>query len=143
MVDWSHARERLWVAGNLVLGAGRAPAHAWVEVQWDALWRGPLCAVVSSLAALAAARPLTEVPQAAGYFRNNAARMRYAAYRAAGYPMGSGTVERGAHTIMHARRRRAGRGWTREHGPAMLAALRELPRERFDRAWQSPMSAAT
>lgn len=142
IVDWSHASERLWAVGNLVLGEGSATAQTWVQRQLDALWHGQVKAVIGNLEELAAERPLPEVQQATGYFRNNAERMRYAEYRAEGYPIGSGTVESGANTIIHGRLRRPGRGWKRPNGQAMLAALSELHSDRFDRAWQSTQSAA-
>ncbi len=116
--------------------------QAWVTAQLDALWNGRVGVVVNNLEELAAERPLTEVQQAAGYFRNNAERMRYAEYRALGYPIGSGSVESSANTIIHDRLRRPGRGWKRENGQAMLAALSELHSDRFASAWQSTLSAA-
>ena len=142
IVDWSHASQRLWAVGNLALGDGSATTKAWVSAQLDALWHGQVSEVVNNLEELAAERPLLDVQQAAGYFRNNAERMRYAEYRALGYPIGSGTVESSANTIIHDRLRRPGRGWKRENGQAMLAALSELHSDRFDRAWQSTRSAA-
>jgi hypothetical protein len=141
IVDWSHASQRLWAVGNLVLGEGSATAKVWVTAQLDALWNGRVSDVVNNLDELAAERPLLDVQQAAGYFRNNAARMRYAEYRARGYPIGSGTVESAANTVIHDRLKRPGRGWKRENGQAMLAALSELHSDRFDHAWQSTVAA--
>jgi len=77
-----------------------------------------------------------EVRQAQGYFRGNRKRMRYDEFRAAGYPIGSGTVESGARNVVQPRMRRPGRGWKRENAQAMLAALGELHSGRFRWAWQ-------
>jgi len=52
------------------------------------------------------------------------------------YPIGSGTVESAANTVVHHRLRRPGRGWTRTHGQAMLAGLSELHSGRFEHAWR-------
>ncbi len=53
---------------------------------------------------------LAEVRRTPGYFRNNHKRMQYDAFRAAGYPIGSGTVESGAKNVVQHRLRRPGRG---------------------------------
>lgn len=144
IVDWSHAAERLWLVGNSVLGEGSAPAARWVEARRDKLWDGNPTAVISALThlhakALASAQPLVE--QNITYFRNHQSRMQYDAYRAAGYPIGSGTIESAANNVVHHRLKRPGRGWTRDNGQAMLAALSELHSDRFDHAWRSTQPA--
>ena len=58
----------------------------------------------------------------------------------AAFPVGSGTVESAAYTVVHHRVRRPGRGWQRQNGQAMLAALSELHGDRFDRAWSTTYS---
>lgn len=80
------------------------------------------------------------VREAPDYFRSNQDRMHYDAFRTQGYPIGSGTVESGANTVVHHRLRRPGRGWQRQNGQAMLAALSELHSGRFDHAWRSNFS---
>ena len=61
--------------------------------------------------------------------------MRYDYLRTQSYPIGSGTVENADNTLVHHRLRRPGRGWTRNHGQAMLAGLCELHSGRFEHAW--------
>jgi hypothetical protein len=55
---------------------------------------------------------------------------------AAGVPIGSGTVESAANTVVHHRMRRPGRGWTRANAQAMLTGVSELHSGRFADAWQ-------
>lgn len=137
-VDWSHSVGRLWAVGNAVYGEGKPEAAAWVRRREDELWRGEVKRVIQSLERLNLDRASypDEVRQAPGYFRNNRKRMRYDEFRAAGYPIGSGTVESGAKNVVQRRLRRPGRGWNRENGQAMLAALSELRGGRFQWAWQ-------
>jgi hypothetical protein len=66
-----------------------------------------------------------------GYIRNNQGRMDDPRYRAAGYPIGSGTVESAANTVVQHRMKRPGRGWKRSNAEAMLAGLSELHCNRF------------
>ena len=62
--------------------------------------------------------------------------MRYDVFRALEYPIGSGTVESGAKNVVKHRMCRPGRGWSRDGGQSMLAALSELYSERLEWAWQ-------
>lgn len=147
IIDWSHASEHVWQVANAVFGTGTAPATQWAETQLDRLWAGEVSLVVAGLHTLeveqvAQAAGRQEVQQAAGYFQNNAARMHYADYRAQGCPIGSGTVESGARSVVQQRLKRPGRGWGRSTGQAMLAGLSELHSGRFDHAWCTPCAVA-
>ncbi len=75
------------------------------------------------------------VQEAPDYFRTNQARLRYTTFRSQGYPIGSGTVESAANTVVHHRLRRPGRGWARTNRQAMLAGLSELHSGRFEYTW--------
>lgn len=137
IVDWSHAAGHLWTVTNAVYGEQTAAAKQWVEQQLDLLWTGQVAQVVAALdhLDLQPSRWPALVHEAPDYFRSNQERMRYADFRAQGYPIGSGTVESAANTVVHHRLRRPGRGWTRNHGQAMLAGLCELHSGRFEHAW--------
>jgi hypothetical protein len=145
IIDWGHAAERLHDVAKAVFGEGTATSKAWVGSRLDELWEGKVEAVVGTLSALDLARESypAEVQQAAGYFRNNQDRMHYDEYRALGYPIGSGSAESAANTVVHDRLKRPGRGWTRPNSQAMLAVLSELQSDRFEDAWQAtlPMAA--
>jgi len=144
VVDWGHASERLWAVSKAVFGEGTAQTKGWAEARLDELWNGKVTDVVATLEKLdlAVERYPAEVQQAAGYFRNNQDRMRYDEYRAAGYPIGSGTAESGANSVVHDRLKRPGRGWTRGNAQAMLAGLGELHSDRFEDTWQSILPTA-
>jgi hypothetical protein len=138
IVDWSHATEHLWGVANAVHGERTAAAQQWVEPQLDQLWNGQVAQVVATLDQLdlQQSRWSDLVQEAPNYFRSNQERMRYDYFRSQSYPTGSGTVESAANTVVHHRLRRPGRGWTRNHGQAMLAGLCELHSGRFEQAWQ-------
>lgn len=139
VVDWPHASERVWDVGKAVFGEGSAATDRWVEARLDALWEGRVAAVITDVEALGLTTPSLPAPvrQAPGYFRHNQARMDYPTYRRDGYPIGSGTVESGANTLVHHRLRRPGRGWARDGANAMLAGLAELHSNRFLPIWHS------
>lgn len=138
VTDWSHSTQRLWAVANTVYGEGNSDAVAWVERQKDNLWDGKAWCVIQELDGLNLNRKSSPdvVRQSPGYFRDRCERMQYDQFRAAGYPIGSGTVESGAKNVVQHRMRRPGRGWKRENAQAMLAALSELHSKRFLWAWE-------
>jgi hypothetical protein len=77
--------------------------------------------------------PLPEpVRQAVGYIFHNRRRMDYAAFRQAGYPIGSGTIESACKTVVQARMKQSGMRWSRQGAQAMLALRSLLLSERWD-----------
>jgi len=139
IIDWSHAEERLWKVAKAAFGEGSPPSQQWVEKQTDRLWHGCVNEVVSALQMLDWNQMacLDDVRQSPTYFESRQSKMDYALFRQAGYPIGSGTVESGIHTVVHHRMKRQGRGWLRKQAQAMLAALSEFHSGRFQGAWQS------
>jgi len=139
VVDWTHASERVWDAGKAVFGEGTAATQRWVEGELDALWNGRVAAVIADVETRDLTKPSYPAPvrQTQGYVRHNQARMDYPTYRREGYPIGSGTVESGANTLVHHRLRRPGRGGIHAAANAMLAGLSELHSDRFPTLWRS------
>ncbi len=132
IVDWYHAREHLWALAQLLYGDGTAAAWTWLETLTGELWAaqsGGDIAVIAQAADEAWATPRTpredlpdgaprrtrarrrEVDKAVTYFTRNASRMRYGAFRADGLPVGSGVVEGGCQSVLHARLKRPGACW--------------------------------
>jgi hypothetical protein len=144
IIDWSHASQHLWAVAHEVFGEHTLPAQHWAEQQLDHLWNGRVLQVVATLDNLSLDQePWSPVVrQAPDYFRSRQKQMQYDCFRAEGYPIGSGTVESAANTVIHHRLKRPGRGWKRDNAQAMLAGLSELHSGRFDRAWQATLPLA-
>jgi hypothetical protein len=154
VIDWGHAKERLWKVSTPALaggareaafGEGSLQSQPWVEKQAELLWHGCVKEVVSALHA-----PdwnhiscLDDVRQSPAYFESRQSKMDHAHFRQAGYPIGSGTVESGVNTVVHHRMKRQDRGWKRKNAQAMLAALSEFHSARFQMAWQSGLPVST
>ena len=136
-MNWSHAASHLWGVANALHGDQTPLAQQWTEQHLDLLWDGQVAQVVSALDRLDLQQERWPdlVRTAPDYFRSNQERMRYDLFRTQGYPIGSGTVESAANTVVHHRLRRPGRGWTRTNGQAMLAALSELHSGRYEYTW--------
>ncbi len=139
IIDWSHAAEHVWVVAHDLYGEHTSAAQQWANTQLDALWQGRVADVVETFDRLQVAQvaPTPLARQAPDYFRTRQHQMRYDCFRRAGLPIGSGTVESAASTVVHHRLKRPGRGWKRESAQAMLAALCELHSHRFEQAWHT------
>ncbi len=113
IVDWNHAMEHVWALGKEALGEGA------VE---ERLWQGDVEGVVQRCEALLATRLewREENRRAADYFRERAEQRVYPSFRAAGYPIGSGTVESAFRGISWRCRNRE-RRWKRKGLVAILA----------------------
>jgi len=124
IVDWYHAVEYLAPIAQAAFGEKSPEARQWLKATRTDLWKGQIHKVI------AACRELEDHPQAKAfaqkaitYYTNNGKRMDYARLRAAGYQIGSGTVESGCKQIGTQRLKRAGARWT-EKGARYTAKAR-------------------
>jgi hypothetical protein len=90
ILDWFHAEEHLEAVAAAAF-TDLTQRAAWLEPVTQALWDGQVEDVIQACQALA--QTCQKAAQAATYFSNNAERMRYDRFRAAGYMIGSGTIE--------------------------------------------------
>ena len=111
IVDWFHAEEHLEGVANAIFSED-LPRMRWLEGIKQALWDGQVEEVISACKAFASSHELAR--KAVHYFYTNADRMRYDRFRAAGYMIGSGTVESGCKQIVSHRLKLPGAQWTVE-----------------------------
>jgi hypothetical protein len=108
IVDWSHAADRLHRVAQAAFSQ-TAPRARWLDRITTALWEGRVADVIQACADLGG--PCSEAQDAVTYFTNNATRMHYDQYRAAGYLIGSGTVESSCKQIVTQRLKCSGAQW--------------------------------
>lgn len=108
IVDWYHAEDRLKRVAHAAFPVDRDRA-TWLEQATTDLWDGRVAAVIDACQGLALR--CEEARHAVTYFTNNAQRMRYDHFRAAGYLIGSGTVESGCKQIVTQRLKLPGAQW--------------------------------
>lgn len=80
-------------------------------------------------------RKREQLEKAVTYFRNQRERRRYAAYRQANLPIGSGVVEAACKTLGSSRLKRSGMRWGMAGGPAVLTLRSVRHSDRWERAW--------
>jgi hypothetical protein len=108
IVDWYHALEHLEGIAAMAFGQ-KVDREAWLEAVTESLWNGQVPEVIRACQNLVSQCEAVqaEIP----YFVNNANRMDYARFRAAGYAIGSGTVESACKQIVTQRLKKPGAQW--------------------------------
>lgn len=126
IVDWFHASERIWELGRALYGEATTETTAWVSQQLDQLAAGQAVALALTWQTLPARGETAAVRDAqVTYFTNQASRMAYDRYRAAGWDIGSGMVESACKHLIGARQKGPGMRWS-EAGAQTVAAIRVL-----------------
>jgi hypothetical protein len=109
IVDWYHATEHLERIAAIAFPEAKE-RKTWLADVKEALWNGQVQEVIRACQDLASGQPKI-LPEIA-YFVNNEPRMDYARFRAAGYAIGSGTIESACKQIVVQRLRKSGAQWT-------------------------------
>jgi hypothetical protein len=141
ILDFPHAVAHLATAAQATFGAGTAAADGWLAARAHELKHGDPAAVLAALdelptataadpAAAAAARAETRAYLAARW-----PLIQYAAFRAAGYPIGSGAVESANKLVVEARLKGAGMHWARPNVDPMVALRTVACADRWGGAW--------
>jgi hypothetical protein len=139
IVDWFHASERVWALSRALFGAETLETTAWVEEQLGRLAQGQAALLATEWQALPARGEVAAVrDEQVTYFTNQAPRMAYDRYRAAGWDIGSGMVEAACKHLIGAREKGPGMRWS-EAGAQTVAAVRVLL---FNDHWDSYNLAA-
>jgi hypothetical protein len=126
IVDWFHASERVWALGRALSGEGTDQTTAWVETQLGRLAHGQAATLASEWQGLPCHGKVAAVRDAqVTSFTNQAPRMAYDRYRAAGWDIGAGMVESTCKHLIGAREKGPGMRWS-DPGAQAVAAVRVL-----------------
>lgn len=108
IVDWYHAEEHLEKVAMSAF-AEDSERSDWLAKTSQSLWDGQVEDVIAVCRALS--KSSLVAAQAVTYFTNNCERMRYDQFRAAGYMIGSGTIESACKQIVTQRLKLPGAQW--------------------------------
>jgi hypothetical protein len=106
-----------------------------VEERKQELWEGRVGAVLAALKREEGNQEEQAAASEVHYFQTNQERMGYAAFRAKGYPIGSGTVESACKRVIGARLKQAGMCWTKAGAQAVLSLRAQLLSGRWETIW--------
>jgi hypothetical protein len=143
ILDFPHAVEHLTAAAEPVFGNAAAELHAWLDEQAHTLKHAVDGArqVLNALAKLPVQRA-ADPNAAAGardrtmaYFTKRLAQVRYAEFRAAGYPIGSESTESANKVVVEARLKGSGMHWARAHVDPLVALRTVACTNRWAEAW--------
>jgi hypothetical protein len=138
ILDIIHATEYLWETANILLGETHPQRTAWVRAYLEALLAGQTDAIITALEAEGhdPTRTTTQrqaVRRTVGYYRRNRSYMRYDAYLAHGWPIGTGVVEGACGHLVKDRMEQSGMRWTKAGAQAVL----DLRAVRLNGHWEA------
>ena len=132
MLDWYHAVEHLHSVAAIPKDWKDDERKAWIKRAKRHLHRGRVDQVLEDIDSLRVGRRAKEIAKGARYFDNNADRMRYADFRAAAVPSGSGGVESAVRRVINQRMKGNSRFWLPERAEGMLHLRSHLKAGRWD-----------
>ncbi len=141
ILDWHHAVEHAVECGRVLLGEESPWLPLWQRRAEGMLLEGDVQATIRELMDCLPEVPkrgqreaLQAIENLVNYYRTNAKRMRYAWFRQAGYPIGSGAIESAHRHVLQTRMKRAGQRWAYGNARRMAhlrAAYRTAGARRF------------
>jgi hypothetical protein len=139
ILDFPHAAEHLSLAAHAVWGPGAAAASEWLGCQLHELKHGDPDVVLAAVRAL----PTVPAPAGAGetvahvgnYLEKRRPQLDYAAFQAAGYPIGSGLVESANKLVVEARLKGSGMHWAPTSVNPMVALRGAACSDRWAERW--------
>jgi hypothetical protein len=138
ILDFYHASQHVWAAGQALYGEDTPETDRWVEQCLDDLLTDGPDALLSRLwraADEASGAAREAVIDEINYFTKRKHRMLYPELRAAGYHIGSGSVESACQRILGARLKQSGMIWSREGAQAMAQLRATVLSGRWDEYW--------
>jgi hypothetical protein len=143
ILDFSHAASYVAQVGQAVLGEGTPEFKAWLDTTLHELKHESPDRLLQILRDMqhelegGATSPetLDNVRMAVQYLEKRRSQMEYAYFQAAGYPIGSGSVESGNKVVIEARLKGAGMHWARPHVNPMVALRNVLCSDRWEQDW--------
>jgi hypothetical protein len=141
VLDFPHALQHLAGAARACFGAEAPEVAGWLAEQAHELKHGDPARVLAAVRGLPAERATDPGAAAAavtatlGYLEKRREQLRYAEFRARGYPIASGSAEGGNKTVVQARLKGCGMRWARLHVDPMLALRTVTCSGRWAEAW--------
>src|SRR5437764_9847057 len=137
ILDFAHAAEYINEIGQAVQAAGgRLPAKWFEGVLHRLKHQGPE-RVLRHLSWLSARYPSSVIKEKLAYLHKREAHMQYPTYQAAGWPIGSGSVESANKVVVEARLKGAGMRWERHNVNPMLTLRNAVCNRRWHERWQA------
>ena len=136
ILDFYHASEYIWDAGNSVFGKETPKAKEWGKDNCHDLKHDGPHVVLNALQSLSTDQdPPDLVFKALTYFENQYHRMDYPAYTKQGFQIGSGSAESAVNQVVGARMNQAGMRWNAKRARAVAHVRAAILSGRWDDFW--------
>ncbi len=141
VLDIIHVTEYLWDTANALRGETHPGRTPWVRTHLEQVLAGQTDTVLTALTAEANDPMRTETQRRAilrtvGYYQRNRPSMRYDAYLACGWPIGTGVVEGACGHLVKDRMEQSGMRWTKAGAQAVLDLRAVRINGHWDAYWQ-------
>jgi len=137
ILDFPHASEYVTAIGQAIEAAGGRLPRKWLEGVLHRLKHQGPARVLKHLAFLATHFPGAPIQEALSYLQKREAHMQYPSYQAAGWPIGSGSVESANKVVVEARLKGAGMRWEGRNVNSMLVLRNAVCNRRWQETWTS------
>ena len=135
ILDFAHAASAVSDIGEAVRATGGRLPATWLEGVLHRLKHQGPARVLTHLAWLTARYPSPLAQEKLTYLQKREAHMQYPIYQAAGWPIGSGSVESANKGVVEARLKGAGMRWSRHHVNSMLVLRNAVCNRQWKQTW--------
>src|SRR6266581_3296274 len=140
ILDFAHAAEYVNEIGQAVQAAGGRLPATWLKGVLHRLKHQGPQRVLKHLAWLAARYPNPTIQEKLTYLQKREAHMQYPTYQAAGWPIGSGSVESANKLVVEARLKGAGMRWGRQNVNPMLVLRNGVCNRQWKQTWATSVA---
>src|SRR2546423_808933 len=140
ILDFAHAAEYINEIGQVVRTAGGRLPPLWLEGVLHRLKHQGPQRVLKHLSWLAARYPSSALQEKLTYLQKREAHMQYPTYQAAGWPIGSGSVESANKLVVEARLKGAGMRWGRQNVNPMLVLRNAVCNREWKQTWETSVA---
>jgi hypothetical protein len=137
ILDFPHAAEYINAIGQAVQAAGGRLPRKWLEGMLHRLKHQGPERVLEHLSFLATRYPSAGIQENLSYLQKREAHMHYPTYQAAGWPIGSGSVESANKVVVEARLKGAGMRWQSQNVNPMLVLRNAVCNRRWHETWMA------
>jgi hypothetical protein len=136
ILDFAHASEYINEIGQEVAAQGVGLPRRWLEGVLHRLKHEGPARVLRHLRWLAARYPSATIQTNLAYLEKREGQMQYPSYQAAGWPIGSGSIESANKLVVEARLKGAGMRWQEHNVNPMLVLRNAVCNRRWSQAWK-------
>lgn len=140
ILDFAHAAQYIKEIGQAVQAAGGSLPANWLEGVLHRLKHQGPERVLKHLTWLAARYPGPPIQEKLAYLQKREAHMQSPTYQAAGWPIGSGSVESANKLVVEARLKGAGMRWGRQNVNRMLVLRNAVCHRRWNQTWTTAIA---